>query len=64
MEFMIEAKDLTFEYPVYDENGNETGSVRAVDRMDILVQKGEFVEMCIRDRWKADHQPGGYQRDA
>lgn len=43
MEFMIEAKDLTFEYPVYDENGNETGSVRAVDRMDILVQKGEFV---------------------
>lgn len=43
MEFMIEAKDLTFEYPVYDENGSETGTVRAVDQMNILVQKGEFV---------------------
>ncbi|MFR8087864.1 MAG: energy-coupling factor transporter ATPase [Lachnospirales bacterium] len=40
---MIEAKDLTFEYPVYDENGSETGTVRAVDQMNILVQKGEFV---------------------
>ena len=43
MEFMIEAKELTFEYPVYDENGSETGTVRAVDQMNILVQKGEFV---------------------
>ena len=40
---MIEAKELTFEYPVYDENGSETGTVRAVDQMNILVQKGEFV---------------------
>lgn len=43
MEFMIEAKELTFEYSVYDENGSETGTVRAVDQMNILVQKGEFV---------------------
>ena len=43
MEFMIEAKELTFEYPVYDETAARPGTVRAVDQMNILVQKGEFV---------------------
>ena len=43
MEWMVEAKGVSFEYPVYDENGNETGSVRAIDHVDIQVKKGEFV---------------------
>lgn len=43
MEFMVEAKEMSFEYPIYDENGNETGSVRAVDRVTMTVKKGEFV---------------------
>ena len=43
MEWMVEAKGVSFEYPVYDENGNETGSVRAIDHVDIEVKKGEFV---------------------
>ena len=43
MEFMVQAKDLSFEYPVYDENGSETGAVRAVDRVSMTVKKGEFV---------------------
>ena len=43
MEFRVEAKEMSFEYPIYDENGNETGSVRAVDRVTMTVKKGEFV---------------------
>ena len=39
MEWMVEAKGVSFEYPVYDENGNETGSVRAIDHVDIEVKK-------------------------
>ena len=39
MEFMVEAKEMSFEYPIYDENGNETGSVRAVDRVTMTVKK-------------------------
>lgn len=43
MEFMVEAKEVSFDYPVYDENGVETGMVRAVDRVNMTVRKGEFV---------------------
>ncbi len=42
MEWMVEAKGVSFEYPVYDENGNETGSVRAIDHVDIQVKTGRI----------------------
>ena len=43
MNWMIEADKVSYDYAVFDEDGNETGSVRAVNRVDLLVEKGEFV---------------------
>ncbi len=43
MNWMIEADKVSYDYAVFDEDGNETGSTRAVNRVDLLVEKGEFV---------------------
>ena len=43
MEWMLEANKVSYDYAVFDENGTETGKVRAVDRVDLYVRKGEFV---------------------
>ena len=43
MNWMIEADKVSYDYAVFDEDGNETASVRAVNRVDLLVEKGEFV---------------------
>lgn len=40
---IIEAKDLVFEYIKRDNEGNPEGVERAVDGVDIQVEKGEFV---------------------
>lgn len=43
MEFIIDAKDIVFEYNTYDDNGNIEQTVRALNNTSIQVQKGEFV---------------------
>ncbi|MBQ7063644.1 MAG: energy-coupling factor transporter ATPase [Firmicutes bacterium] len=40
---MVEARQVSYDYPVFDEEGNETGKQRAVDCVDLYVKKGEFV---------------------
>lgn len=40
---MIEAKNLVFEYLVYDEQGEVQDKIRALNHIDIEVDKGEFV---------------------
>jgi energy-coupling factor transport system ATP-binding protein len=42
-EKMIEAKNLVFEYLVYDEQGEVQDKIRALNHIDIEVDKGEFV---------------------
>lgn len=40
---MIKAKDVVFEYQKYDEEGNVCETKRAVDGVELDVQKGDFV---------------------
>lgn len=40
---IIETSKLTFEYIKRDEEGNEIGTVRAVDQVDLKVKPGEFI---------------------
>ncbi len=40
---LIKTDKLTYEYIKRDENGNETGRVRAVDGVDLEVKEGQFI---------------------
>ena len=40
---IIEASELSYDYVRHDEEGNETGSVRAVDGVSLQVEQGEFI---------------------
>ena len=40
---LIKTEKLTYEYIKRDENGNETGRVRAVDGVDLEVTEGQFI---------------------
>ncbi len=40
---IVEAKDLTFEYIKRDEEGNAEGVIRALDGINLNIQKGSFI---------------------
>lgn len=40
---MIEVKDLEYEYRTYDDEGNISGSFKALDRITLNVPKGQFL---------------------
>lgn len=40
---IVEAKDLTFEYYVHDEQGEIESTIMALDHIDITIKEGEFV---------------------
>lgn len=40
---IIKTSGLIYEYVKRDEEGNETGSIRAVDNVDLQVQQGDFI---------------------
>lgn len=40
---IIEVKDLEYEYRSYDDEGNVTGSIRALDKISLSVPKGQFL---------------------
>ena len=40
---IIEASGLSYDYVRHDEEGNEAGSVRAVDGVSLQVEQGEFI---------------------
>lgn len=40
---IVEAKDLTFEYYVHDEQGEVESTIMALDHIDITIKEGEFV---------------------
>lgn len=40
---IVEAKDLTFEYYVHDEQGEVEDTIMALDHIDITIKEGEFV---------------------
>ncbi len=40
---IIEVKDLEFEYPAYDSDGNVCGSLKALDGVSLSVPKGQFL---------------------
>lgn len=40
---MVKAQSLVYEYKKYDEDGRETDVTRAVDRVSLQIQKGDFV---------------------
>ncbi len=40
---IIEVKELVFEYKIYDDNGEETGSNRVLNGLDLTVPKGQFL---------------------
>ena len=43
MRSMIEAKDLVFEYPTHNEQGEIDGAVTALDHITLTIEQGEFV---------------------
>ncbi len=43
MHSFIEAKDLVFEYPVHDEQGEVSGSIVALNHINVSIEQGEFV---------------------
>ena len=40
---IIKTEDLTFDYTVFDENGEETGKNRILTDIDLSIEKGSFV---------------------
>ncbi|HJC58347.1 MAG TPA: energy-coupling factor transporter ATPase [Candidatus Eisenbergiella intestinipullorum] len=40
---IVKASDLTYDYVRHDEEGNEAGSIRAVDGVSLEVEQGEFI---------------------
>lgn len=40
---IIEASELSYDYVRHDEEGNEVGSIRAVDGVSLQVEQGEFI---------------------
>ena len=43
MEKMVQTEDLIFEYPKRDEEGNVIGASRAIDRVNLGVEEGQFI---------------------
>ena len=43
MRSMIEAKDLVFEYPTHNEQGEIDGAVTALDHITLTIEQGDFV---------------------
>lgn len=43
MNKMVDAQDLVFEYEIRDDEGHKIGAVRALDHVNIDINKGEFV---------------------
>ena len=40
---IIKTKELTFDYIRHDEEGNEEGTIRAVDNVSLEVKQGDFI---------------------
>jgi len=43
MYFMVESVNAQYSYPIYDDNGNESGAQAALRQMNLTVRPGEFV---------------------
>ena len=43
MKNIVEAKDLTFEYLIHDDQGEVEDTIIALDHINVTIKEGEFV---------------------
>ena len=44
---MVRSEDLVYEYVKRDEEGNVTGTHRAIDHVDIDAEEGQFIAVLL-----------------